>query len=86
MSDISFIASFIPDNAYKVIVLGLIAILIFRNKIPILNKIDVRFHFPEEFMRSFRWITPVLCLVTIGIQIIILFYMREIFHLLKVGG
>jgi len=60
MSEIDFIGWFIPEKAYKYIVLGLFILLIFRQKIPILNKVDVTVKLPEEFMRNFRWITPLL--------------------------
>lgn len=60
MSEINFLLDLIPEATYKYIVAILIGLFVFKNKIPILNKIDIKFHFPEEFMRSFRWITPLL--------------------------
>lgn len=60
MSEFNLITALIPDHLYKYIVMGLIFLLIFRQRIPILNKIDVTVKLPEEFMRHFRWLTPLL--------------------------
>ena len=60
MSDFNFFFGLIPERAYKYIVAGLLVLLIFRQRIPILNKIDVKVSLPEDFMRNFRWITPLL--------------------------
>jgi hypothetical protein len=60
MSEFNFFFGLIPDGAYKYIVAGLIFLLVFKDKIPVINKIDVTIKLPEEFMRHFRWITPLM--------------------------
>ena len=86
MSEFDFIFGLIPERAYKYIVMALLALLIFRQKIPVLNKIDVRVHLPEEFMRHFRWITP---LMVAGLYVwaaMIYFAMKTIIQGLARGG
>lgn len=86
MSDFQFFFGLIPERAYKYIVMALLGLLIFRQKIPILNKIDVKVHLPDEFMRHFRWITP---LMVAGLYVwaaVIYAAMRHIINGLNRGG
>ena len=83
MGEFNFIFGLIPESAYKYIVIALLGLLIFRQKIPILNKIDVKVHLPEEFMRNFRWITP---LMVAGLYIwaaMIYFALRSVLQHMK---
>lgn len=73
MSDFNFFFGIIPESSYKYIVMALVALLILRQKIPILNKIDVTIRLPEEFMRNFRWITP-LMVAGIYVWIIVVYF------------
>lgn len=74
MSDFNFMFSLIPESAYKYIVLSILILFVFWKRIPVLNKIDVRIRLPEEFMRNFRWITP---LMVAGLYIMtLIIYMR----------
>lgn len=86
MSDFDFIFGLIPERAYKYIVMALVALLIFRQKIPILNKIDVRIHLPEEFMRHFRWLTPLLIMGLYVWAAVIYLTLKRVLQVLDLGG
>lgn len=83
MSDFNFFFGFIPERAYKYIVMGLLFLLIFRQKIPFLNKIDVTIKLPEEFMRNFRWITPLMVAGLFIGQTVMYFMLKEILNVLQ---
>lgn len=71
MSDFDLFFGLIPEASYKYIVMALLFLVLFRQKIPILNKIDIKIHLPEEFMRNFRWITPLMITVLLILNIVI---------------
>lgn len=80
MGDFDLIFGLIPERAYKYIVGGLVFLLVFKEKIPILNKIDVKIHLPEEFMRHFRWITPLLLIFQIGFTYVIYLMLKQLIN------
>jgi len=83
MGDFDLLFGIIPERAYKWIVAALVFLLVFKDKIPIVNKIDVRIHLPDEFMRHFRWITPLLSLI----QLVFLFVIYKVLmQILARGG
>lgn len=83
MGDFDLIFGLIPERAYKYIVAGLVFIFVFKEKIPILNKIDVKIHLPDEFMRHFRWITPLLAIIQIIFTYVVYLMLKQ---LLNRGG
>lgn len=64
----------IPDFVYKYIGIAFVFLLLFKKKIPIINKIDVQIKLPEEFMRHFRWLTPLTLIINTIVTIFL--YMR----------
>jgi len=85
VSDFDLFFKLIPENAYKYIVMALLALLVFRQKIPILNKIDVTVRLPEEFMRNFRWITPLMVAGLYVVWIMNYFALKAILQKMGMG-
>ncbi len=85
MSDVFFFTNWIHASAYKYIVLVLCFLFLFKDKIPIVNKIEVKIHLPEEFMRHFRWITPLLLIVNLIFSIVIYLMLNAVIAKLGVS-
>lgn len=83
MGDFDLFFGIIPERAYKYIVMALVGLFVFKNRIPILDKIDVRIHLPDEFMRHFRWITPLLSAIQL---IFLLVIYRVLMQILNKAG
>lgn len=78
MSDLKILLDLLPERFYALIVIALIFLFLFKDKIPIVNKIEVKVHLPDEFMRHFRWITPLMGIIQIIILLAILSMARAI--------
>jgi hypothetical protein len=72
------ILNLIPDQVYKYIGIAVVGFLLFRKKIPILNKIDIQIKLPDEFMRHFRWITPLALICEILILLFLIFQVMDL--------
>lgn len=86
MTEFNFFFGIIPEAAYKYILMSLLALIFLRDKIPIINKIDIKIRLPDEFMRHFRWITPLMILGLWVWAAVIYAALRTIIVKLNAGG
>lgn len=77
------IMNLIPDYIYKVFFIGIVFLIMFWKKIPILNKIRINIILPEEFMRHFRWLTPLFLVILLLSNIGFAYVQLKLYQALK---
>ena len=82
MSDFKFWFGLIPPESYGYLIAAALFVFFMRSKIPILKDIQFKVSLPEEYMRNFRWITPLMVAGQYVLQILIYAALLKIISML----
>lgn len=82
MNDLNIFIDLFPSNTSKAVLIALLVLVLTWRHIPILREIRIRFDLSENFMRNFRWLTPLMGFLALVVGVLNLIMLFHIYRLL----